>query len=189
MYYLETILGGPEVFEPYLKAHVETFSHKSITTNDFKDFLFKYFSLGEKSDKIKILESVDWEAWFHKPGMPIIQNNFDDSLAKVCIKLANDWDSSRNTKSYPINNKDFMDLSANQKIMFLEKMMEKPAFPIHVLEAMNTLYQISEISNAEIKFRWQMLCLDSNYEQVFPEVVNFVSKIGRMKVRFTINKF
>lgn len=182
MYYLETILGGAEIFEPYLKAHVEMFSHKSITTNDFKDFLFKYFSSGTNADKIKILESVDWESWFHKPGMPIIQNNFDDSLAKICIELANDWDLSRDSKSYPTNNTDFLNLSANQKIMFLEKMMEKPAFPIHVLEAMNSLYRPSEISNAEIKFRWQMLSLNSNYEKVYPDVVNFVSQIGRMKV-------
>ena len=180
LYYLETILGGPEVFEPYVKAHVEMFSHKSINTKDFKDFLFKYF--GSDAEKTKILLSVDWDAWFHKPGMPIIDNQFDDSLAKICIKLANDWDSTRESKSYPKNSKDFLDLSSNQKIMFLEKMLQKEIFPIHVLDAMNDLYQMSNISNAEIKFRWQWLCLNANHEGIFPEVVSFISKVGRMKV-------
>jgi leukotriene-A4 hydrolase len=176
---LETILGGPDIFEPYVKAHVEMFSHKSITTDEFKDFLFKYFS--GNPDKIKILSSVDWDSWFHKPGMPIIQNVFDDSLAKTCIKLANDWDSSRNSKLYPKNNQDFNSLSSNQKIMFLEKLMEKPIFPIECLKAMNSVYKISEISNSEIKFRWQMLCLSSNYEAVYSDVIAFISSVGRMK--------
>ncbi len=35
---------------------------KGWTTEDFKDFLFKYFS--GNPEKIKILSSVDWEAWF-----------------------------------------------------------------------------------------------------------------------------
>lgn len=180
LYYLETILGGPDVFEPYLKAHVEMFSHKSITTTDFKDFLFKYFT-DNNPEKIKILENVDWEGWFHKPGMPIVQNTFDDSLAKMCIKLAISWDSSRTSKSYPTNKDEFSNLSSNQKIMFLEKMMEKPPFPIDSLQAMDSLYNISEITNSEIKFRWQMLSLSSNYEKVYPDVVNFISKVGRMK--------
>ena len=172
---MENILGGPKVFEPYVKAHVENFSHKSITTSDFKDFLFKYFE--SNPEKTNILSSVDWETWFHKPGMPIIDNNFDDSLAKTCIKLSQDWDSSRDSKVYPTNKKDFLDLSSNQKIMFLEKMLQKPVFPIHVLESMNSLYEISKISNAEIKFRWQWLCLNANYSKIFPDVVSFVSQV------------
>jgi leukotriene-A4 hydrolase len=176
---LETILGGPDIFEPYLKAHVEMFSHKSITTDDFKDFLFKYFSANP--EKIKILSGVDWEVWFHSPGMSMIQNVFDDSLAKTCIELANDWDSSRNSKSYPKNSQDFTSLSSNQKIMFLEKLMEKPIFPIECLKAMNLVYKVSEISNSEIKFRWQMLCLSSNYEAVYSDVITFISSVGRMK--------
>ena len=68
LYYLETLLGGNDVFEPYLKAHVERFSHKSIDTNDFKSFLYEYFS-GD-SEKVTVLDSVDWNAWFHGVGMP-----------------------------------------------------------------------------------------------------------------------
>jgi hypothetical protein len=179
LYYLETILGGPEIFEPYLKAHVENFSHKSITTADFKDFIFKYFN--GNPEQVKILSSVDWERWFHQPGMPIVENTFDDSLAKTCIKLASDWDQCRNTKSYPENLSDFTSLSSPQKIMFLEKLMEMNCFPIECLQRMNSLYKLSEISNSEIKFRWQMLCLSSNYESVYSDVTSFISTVGRMK--------
>ena len=32
-----------EVFEPFLKAYVNEFKYKSITTNDWKGFLYKFF--------------------------------------------------------------------------------------------------------------------------------------------------
>ena len=175
---------GSLLFEPYLKSHVERFSHKSISTIDFKDYIFEHF---EKNSNISnLLSNVDWEGWFTKPGMPIVKNNFDDSLAKPCIKLAQEWDSCRINKSYPTIISDFSDLSSNQKIMFLEKMLQKETLPIHVLEAMNSLYSLSCISNAEIKFRWHWLCLNGNYESIFPLVISFISSVGRMKVNYTI---
>jgi leukotriene-A4 hydrolase len=61
---LEKILGGPAAFEPYLKAHVEKFAHKSITTNDFKEYLYTFFA-----SKKDVLDGVDWNAWFFQPGM------------------------------------------------------------------------------------------------------------------------
>ena len=74
MYYLEQLLGGPSVFEGYLKAHVQQFAHKSITTTDFKAFLIDYFTrLGP--EYLKKLESVNWDGWFHQPGMVKIKHN------------------------------------------------------------------------------------------------------------------
>ncbi len=88
LFYLETLLGGPSVFEPYLKAHVENFAHKSITTDDFKEFLFEFYQKFDAS-KISLLSSVDWNTWLYTPGLPKNVNQFDDTLAKVCVNLSN----------------------------------------------------------------------------------------------------
>ena len=50
LYYLEELLGGPKEFEPFLRSYFETFKYKSITTSDWKDYLYKYFS-----NKIQVL--------------------------------------------------------------------------------------------------------------------------------------
>ncbi|KAK7014453.1 Leukotriene A-4 hydrolase, partial [Halocaridina rubra] len=55
-------------FEPFLKAYLDKFKYKSITSDIFKDFLLEYFF-----DKKKIFDSVDWDAWLHTPGMPPIK--------------------------------------------------------------------------------------------------------------------
>lgn len=69
MYYLEKLLGGPEVFEPYLRAHVKEFSGRSINTDDWKEFLYKYMQETHGHDKVDLLNKVDWEAWISGRGM------------------------------------------------------------------------------------------------------------------------
>ncbi|KAJ3045376.1 putative leukotriene A-4 hydrolase (LTA-4 hydrolase) (Leukotriene A(4) hydrolase) [Rhizophlyctis rosea] len=180
LFYLEKLLGGPAVFEPYVKAHVEKFSHKSITTSDFKDFLYEYFKNHDPA-KLQKLEAVDWDAWFHKPGMPIVDNQFDQTLARACEDLANKWDAARDAHPTPWPRADFEKFITKQKIVFLEKLLLKKPFPHRVLETLDASYELSKIKNAEIRFRWQWLCLNAEYENIFPQVVEFVTSVGRMK--------
>ncbi|KAJ3319362.1 Leukotriene A-4 hydrolase [Boothiomyces sp. JEL0866] len=175
LFYLERILGGPSAFEPYVKAHVEQFAHKSITTDDFKTFLYKFFE-----SKKAILDTVDWESWFHKPGMPIVDNNFDNSLAKDCEDLAKKWDEARD-KDVAFTNAEFSKFSSNQTVMFLEHLLALKPFPHKTIEQMEATYQFSKTKNCEITFRWQMLCLIANYTAIFPDVVAFITRVGRMK--------
>ena len=37
------IINVVDVFEPFLKAYVEEFKFRSVTTDDWKQFLYKYF--------------------------------------------------------------------------------------------------------------------------------------------------
>ncbi|XP_062620462.1 leukotriene A-4 hydrolase-like, partial [Saccostrea cucullata] len=67
LFYLETLLGGPAVFEKFLKAYVEKFKQQSIDSNQWKDFLYSYFT-----DKREVLDSVEWDKWFYDQGMPPI---------------------------------------------------------------------------------------------------------------------
>lgn len=45
---------------------MDEFKFKSITTDDFKDYIYKYFQ-----NKKKELDSVDWNGWLYSPGMPL----------------------------------------------------------------------------------------------------------------------
>ncbi|KAF9982552.1 Leukotriene A-4 hydrolase, partial [Modicella reniformis] len=69
LYYLEKHLGGPEVFEPYLRAHVQQFAGRSINTDDWKEFLYSYMEKTFGQDKVDRLNQVDWAAWLTSPGM------------------------------------------------------------------------------------------------------------------------
>jgi leukotriene-A4 hydrolase len=59
--YLERTIGGLDVFLPYIRNYVETFSGKSITTGEWKDHLYAYFQKHGGKEKIQALDSVNWD--------------------------------------------------------------------------------------------------------------------------------
>lgn len=56
----ERTLGGLDIFLKYINDYVNTFMGKSITTFQWKDHLYAYFSKTYGEEKVKALDSVDW---------------------------------------------------------------------------------------------------------------------------------
>ncbi|KAJ3064769.1 Leukotriene A-4 hydrolase [Podochytrium sp. JEL0797] len=187
LFYLEGLLGGEKVFDGFLKNHVETFSHKSINSFQFKDNLYKYFETTFGQEKVDLLNTVDWDTWFHTSGMPPVKNHFDQSLAEACKSLATRWTAyaANPTTPHPFTPADLSAFSTNQTVVFLELLMTQTAsgtkFSIPVLDTMDAVYEFTGVKNCEIKCRWQELCLASGREVIFPHVVEFVTTMGRMK--------
>lgn len=69
LYYIQKIVGGSLIFEPYMKAHVKNFIGKSITTQDWKDFLYSYMETNHGPEMKAKLDSIDWNSWLYAPGM------------------------------------------------------------------------------------------------------------------------
>lgn len=181
LFYLEKLVGGPAVFEPFVKAYVIEYSHKvmifnqAITTAEFKSFLFSYFTRFENGAKIALLEGVDWDSWFHKPGMPPIDNQFDRELVKDCEHLVEQW-----TKAIEPT-VDWNVMNTNQRVMFFDLLISKAPLSLPTLASLNTKYTLSANNNAEVKFKWQSLCLASGDTSIFPHVIQFITGVGRMK--------
>ncbi|CAG8448674.1 11273_t:CDS:10, partial [Scutellospora calospora] len=155
LYHIQKVIGGPDYFEPYMKAHVQEFAGKSITTDDWKNFLYSF---------------------------PPVDNEFDQTLAKACYDLAERWHEARNNELFDgFSPSDIEGFATGQKIIFLERLFEYSPLPRPPIEAMNKFYSFTNVHNAEIRFRWQQLCLKSEYEPIFPHVVKFVTEQGRMK--------
>ncbi|KAF9509168.1 hypothetical protein BS47DRAFT_1488071 [Hydnum rufescens UP504] len=136
--YLERLLGGLDVFVPYVKDYVTTFRGKSIRTEQWKEHLYSYFRQNGGEEKIRLLDSVDWDAWFYGEGLQLPDPS----------KLA-------------FNATDLKDFNSNQKVVFLERLSDiggvsLPATHIHHL---NATYNFNTSSNAEIRLRWYNLAL------------------------------
>lgn len=67
--YLEDLLGGPKVFEPFLRSYLQKYAYKSVVTDDFKNTLQEYF---EKTEYAAKLKEIDWNLWLNGEGMPPI---------------------------------------------------------------------------------------------------------------------
>ena len=61
-FFLERLLGGLDVFLPYIRDYVDTFMGRSIDTTIWKEHLYGYWSKTENGEeKVKLLDSVDWD--------------------------------------------------------------------------------------------------------------------------------
>lgn len=48
LFYLEKLLGGPQVFEPFLKNYFNEYKQKSVSTEEWKAYLYRYFESQKK---------------------------------------------------------------------------------------------------------------------------------------------
>lgn len=171
LYYLTTLVGGFENFEKFLFEYFTKFELKSIQSQDFKDFFLDFFK------DVKEVEKIDWEGWLYSNGMPLIKNEFDTSLSEESKNLAQRWikEGSKEAKK-----EDIKEWSTLQILYFLEILFEESKLEKSILKDLDELYSLSK-RNCEIRFKYQMLCLKSNYEPIYPSVVEFLKEQGRMK--------
>merc|ERR1711953_1288552 len=173
LWYLEDLVGGAEVFEPFLKSYYNNFAYKSINSDQFKAFFLEKFST------LEAVKQIDWDTWLHTPGMPIYKPKFDDYLARACWDLAAAWQSWDVTT--PGNFKqDYNAFSSNQKSEFLLTLI-KDGLSQEKLEAMAKMYKMEDCSNVEVEFKWIRLGLAAKWDKAVQPALRLATVQGRMK--------
>ncbi|XP_051889373.1 leukotriene A-4 hydrolase [Pristis pectinata] len=176
LYHLEELLGGPEIFMGFLKFYIQTFAYSALTTEEWKKCLYSYFS-----DKTEVLNQVDWNAWFHSPGIPPFTPHYDTALADACVCLCKRWTAASDSELSCFSEVDLKQMSSQQKIEFLSLLLLEPPLRLNSVKRMQEVYKFNDIRNAEIKFRWLRLCLRSQWEKAIPLALEMVTVQGRMK--------
>ncbi|KAL3847158.1 hypothetical protein ACJMK2_018086, partial [Sinanodonta woodiana] len=176
LFYLENLLGGPEVFEPFLRAYIEKFKYQSLDTNTWKDFLYSYFH-----SEIDKLNTVDWETWFRGVGMPPVHPSYDDSMAQVCEGLAERWSSAPEEDLSQFTSEDLRLLLSVQVRDFLVRLNNKPVLSLNKVKKMEEMYGFNRIHNAEIRYQWLRLGIKTQWEDIIPSALQFVTEQGRLK--------
>ncbi|XP_051911023.1 leukotriene A-4 hydrolase isoform X2 [Hippocampus zosterae] len=120
LYHLESLLGGPEVFMGFVKSYIQMFAYRSVTTAQWKDFLFAYFK-----DKVDVLQQVDWDAWMFTPGMPPVKPAYDTALADACIALCRRWIQATERDLSGFGASDVAELSSHQLVEFLALLLQE----------------------------------------------------------------
>ncbi|KAL0576889.1 Leucyl aminopeptidase yscIV [Marasmius crinis-equi] len=160
--HIERTLGGLDVFLPYIRDYVDTFMGKSITTDQWKTHLYSYYEQHGGADKVKALDSIDWNAWLYGEGVRLpVEMEYDTSLAKSAYALAERWEAGAATEVPKLDFKenDLDDFNTNQKIVFLERLQGLKPLPSSHLVHMGSLYKLSSTLNAEVRLRFYQLVL------------------------------
>ena len=177
LYYLETLVGGPAQFEPFLKAYVDKFKYQSIDSNQWKQFLLSFFQ-----SKADLLNGVDWNTWFYEVGMPPVKPVYDESLAVPCQQLCDRWSAASDGDLSQFSANDIQSLTSDQTKMFVYKvfLLESPVSLVKV-KKMEELYKFNAVKNSEIRLKWLLLCLKVQWEDSIQYALKFINEQGRMK--------
>ncbi|XP_050305919.1 leukotriene A-4 hydrolase [Anthonomus grandis grandis] len=173
--YLETVVGGPADMEEFLRTYFWKYKYQSIDTDEFKKYFEEYFK-----DKPAIKE-IDWQTWLYTPGMPIVIPEYDKTLVVACDEFIDKFVNWSGEGQMPVGDQDKEKLSTFQVIYILQKISEKPAQNIEKLKSLNALFDLDNVKNSEIKFRWLRICLKAHWEEKVDTVLSWINIVGRMK--------
>uniref|UniRef100_A0A673WH08 Leukotriene A(4) hydrolase n=1 Tax=Salmo trutta TaxID=8032 RepID=A0A673WH08_SALTR len=169
LYHLEELMGGPEVFMGFVKSYIQLFSYSSITTEEWKHYLFTYFK-----NKVGILNKVDWNAWMYTPGMPPVKPQYDSTMADACIALCKRWVKTKEGDLGNFSEVDVKTLSTHQLIEFLSLLLQEEPLPLSHVKRMQ------EVSCSGVP-SWLRLCVKSKWEDAVPMALKMATEQGRMK--------
>mmetsp|Transcript_43188 Transcript_43188/g.101269 ORF Transcript_43188/g.101269 Transcript_43188/m.101269 type:complete len:189 (-) Transcript_43188:30-596(-) len=140
-----------------------------------RDFFLKYF------EHVEATNSINWDEWLNGTGMPPVSNKFDQSLAIEAADLKDKWLAERGKGA---SGMDIEQWKAMQTMYFIDLLQAEESDTFRqndVLSLMDRLYNFTTSGNSEIRFRWQILCINAEMEEIIPHVIKLVTEQGRMK--------
>ncbi|GMR45560.1 hypothetical protein PMAYCL1PPCAC_15755, partial [Pristionchus mayeri] len=177
LFTLEQRLGGPEIFEPYVRDYFKHFSHKSINTDQWIEHLYNYFA-----DQKEILDSIDFPSWLLNSGMPPAKPKYDEEMVVDCNTLINEWIEATQITVQGITREAYTAMKPLQQIICLSQLWQHdPPIEHYKLDAMNALYSLNDSENCEILLNWIRLCIKSRWEPIIPRAIRFLNSQGRLK--------
>ncbi|XP_044744226.1 leukotriene A-4 hydrolase [Coccinella septempunctata] len=178
--YLEEAVGGPSVFEPFLRKYFDAYKFKSVDTTDFKTFFIKEFCPCGKENKVK---QIDWDLWLYGAGMPPHIPDYDRTVGEVSVRLCSRLSAWNETaEPPPLTAEDAKSMSASQTIYFLQLVLDEPSvWSIIKLKELERLFSLGKCKNSEIKLRWLRICMKARWEEKIPVVLQWLNEVGRMK--------
>ncbi|KAH8676764.1 putative leukotriene A-4 hydrolase like protein [Tricladium varicosporioides] len=174
LYYIERLVGKPS-FDKFIPHYFTVWNRKSLDSYDFKATLLDFFSADKEASKK--LESLDWDTWFYKPGLPP-KPQFDTSMVDKCYKLAEKWES----KDFSPSTSDIEGWTANQIVVFLER-VQLFSEPLTVSQSatMGEIYCLVNTRNVELSSRYFGIGLAAKDKSVYHPTADLLGKVGRMK--------
>lgn len=120
--------------------------------------------------------------------MPLHTPDFSNSLSEASLSLASRWIDAAKRGANGVSGAGESDISSwstQQRILFLEALLnhvgQHGMLSMAYIQGLDRAYKFTACANAEIKFRWQSICIKCEASFIVPHIVNFVTSQGRMK--------
>jgi leukotriene-A4 hydrolase len=162
---------GRERFDAFLHDYFDHFAFKSITTEQFNDYLTENL-LGRFPGIVSREQVLAWE---NAPGIPA------DAVLPVSTILSQVDETRSKWLSGTLQAKKFgLDWTAQQWLYFLDNM--PAALSAKQLESLDNAYDFTRSRNAEIEHSWFKLVIAANYQPSYARLEDYLKTIGRIKL-------
>lgn len=187
--YLERTVGGLDNFLPYAKSYFHAFYNRSVTTEEWREHLFKFFE--GNAQATAALHKVDWDAWFHGEGLELpVKMEYDTTLAEQAFSLASRWiqviEGQVSLESARFKKEDIKGWNANQVVVFLERLHSGPKVPVAITQKLDEVYEFSKATNGEVLLRFFEVALEVQGGKYAQQAAAWVKGQGRMKFCRTV---
>jgi leukotriene-A4 hydrolase len=167
--YLEAKFGR-ERFDAFLRGYFDHFAFKSISTEQFNQYLAE--NLLDRFPGIVSREQVS--AWEHAPGLPADAVLPVSAAFQPVDEARSAWlAGSVPTKKLGLN------WDVQQWLYFLGNM---PALSAKQMADLDQAYGLTRSQNAEIEQRWLLLVIHNSYQPGNARLEDYLMTIGRLKL-------
>lgn len=178
--HIERVVGGLEVFLPYVRAYIFAFQGRSLTTQEWKDHLFAYYAGNEEITAR--LKTIDFDAWLYGEGLELpVKMEYDTTLAEAAFALAERWEKRISGADDKFSHADIDGWTAGQVVVFLERLHSGPRVPAAVAEELDEAYALNSAQNTEVRLRFYEVALEDKDGKYAPFAAEWVKTQGRMK--------
>lgn len=161
---------GRERMDAFLKGYFDAHAFKTITTEEFLDYLNKNLI---KDDK-ELAAKIDIDAWVYGPGIPdnaprADMERFEKVDAERAKFIAGTNPAELNTAAW----------TTHEWLHFLRKM---PApLSVQQMSALDKQFGFTKSNNSEIADLWYVLAISNSYTEAYAAVDEFLGRVGRRK--------
>ncbi|VDD77051.1 unnamed protein product [Mesocestoides corti] len=183
LYYLEQTYGKAAILS-WLKSYISHFRRHSLSTRTWMDFLAAH--LGQT-----VLQEVNWNEWLYGSGpIPWVPKS-DRKLSSVVDQvverirstpLGSDTDSAAYVRcQYEL-------MIPLQRQLLWQRLLKYIPLSHDNLRVLDSMLAVSRSQNAEIRYRWSLIVLYSQYLPGVDCALEFLNSQGRMKFTRPIYK-
>ena len=164
---------GREAFDPFLKAWFNDHAFKSVTTEDFIEYLHSELHVKNPD----ALTKAELQEWVYQPGLPdTAKNPQSDAFDKV-DQLSALWVSG-DLKPHELKDRSG-DWSTHEWLHFINGLPE--SLTQAQFKTLDDTFAFTGTQNAETAFAWYMQAIKGSYAPVTDDLEQFLMSVGRGK--------
>jgi leukotriene-A4 hydrolase len=168
--HIEQIVGRKR-FDAFLKSYFDHFAFRSITTDDFLDYLNRHLINGDHN----LAEKIAAQQWVTRPGIPKAAPRVTAEALVRVGRQAKDWLAGK----VPARGLKTSAWSTHEWLAFLTALPDRVGQ--ERMKALDEAFRLTRSGNSEITFQWLLMSVRNGYEPAYPKLEQFLTSMGRRK--------